>query len=198
MEKNKDLLSVILLSYYSKDKITRTYQNLSQLLNEHKIPFEFIVIDDGSKDDSFKIAEELENKESNVRAYQLSKNYTSHYAIFAGLSLCKGNCAMPIPDDEQQPYQTVVDMYFLWKEGNKIIIPHRTERNDGFFSDLLSNSFYKIINFTSEIKFPVGGADLFLIDREIIDILNKKISPINTSTIIEVLRSRLFPVFIPV
>ncbi len=191
------MLSLILLSYFSGERITMAYENLSKLLAQEKIDFELIIIDDGSTDNSFEIAENLESLHENVRAYQLSKNYTSNYAIFAGLSVCKGNCAMPIPDDEQQPYSTIVGMYRLWEMGEKVIIPNRQTRNDGFLSDLFSNTYYKIINNLSEINYPPGGADLFFIDREIIDVINEKIHPINTSSVIEVLRLGYSPAFYP-
>jgi dolichol-phosphate mannosyltransferase len=189
------MLSLILLSYYSGERIVKAYQKLSEILGNEKIPFELIIIDDGSKDNSYEIALKLEKDYSNVIAYQLSKNYTSHYAIFAGLSVCNGLCAMPIVDDEQQPYQSVVEMYRLWKNGEKIIIPYRVKRNDGFLNNFFANTYYKIINELSDLKFPEGGADLFFIDREVVDILNSRIHAINTSSITEVLRLGYNPYF---
>jgi dolichol-phosphate mannosyltransferase len=189
------MLSLILLSYYSGDRIVKAYQKLSEILGNEKIPFELIIIDDGSKDNSYEIALKLEKDYSNVIAYQLSKNYTSHYAIFAGLSVCNGLCAMPIVDDEQQPYQSVVEMYRLWENGEKIIIPYRVKRNDGFLNNFFANTYYKIINELSDLKFPEGGADLFFIDREVVDILNSRIHAINTSSITEVLRLGYNPHF---
>ena len=189
------MLSLILLSYYSGDRIVKAYQKLSEILGNEKIPFELIIIDDGSKDNSYEIALKLEKDYSNVIAYQLSKNYTSHYAIFAGLSVCNGLCAMPIVDDEQQPYQSVVEMYRLWQNGEKIIIPYRVKRNDGFLNNFFANTYYKIINELSDLKFPEGGADLFFIDREVVDILNSRIHAINTSSITEVLRLGYNPHF---
>lgn len=191
------MLSVILLSYYSGERILNVYQKLSQILDIEHIPFELIIIDDGSKDNSYEIACKLEKEKSNVFAFQLSKNYTSHYAIFAGLSECKGDCAVPIPDDEQQPYRMLVDMYRLWQSGQKVIIPFRKSRSDGYFNNLFARLYYKTINRFSEIRFPEGGADTFFVDREIIDILNQKIHPINTSSIIEVLRLGFDPTYYP-
>jgi len=189
------MLSIILLSYYSGSRINTVYENLTKKLSSENIPFELVIIDDGSRDDSYSIALDLEAEKQNVRAYQLSKNFTSHYAIFAGLSLCKGSCATPIPDDEQQPYDTLVDMYRLWEKGSKVIIPYRLKRDDGYIKDFLSNLYYKIISKLSDINFPRGGADTFFIDREIIDLINERIHPINTSSIIEVLRLGFSPEF---
>ncbi|SDR69400.1 glycosyltransferase [Gramella sp. MAR_2010_147] len=191
------MLSLILLSYYSGERINNVYDKICLLLSKYEIPFEFIVIDDGSTDDSFKIAKKLESSNNNVRAYQLSKNYSSHYAIFAGLSVCEGKCVTILPDDEQQPYSSIVDMYRIWEQGEKVIIPYREKRNDGYLNNLLSHSYYKIINYLSEVTFPKGGADSFFIDRELIDLINHRIHPINTSSIIEVLRLGFSPVYYP-
>jgi dolichol-phosphate mannosyltransferase len=196
MEQQK-LLSIILLSYYSCDRINTAYFKLKDLLAKEQIPFEFIVIDDGSTDQSFQIAKELEAKTSNVSAYQLSRNCTSNYAWFAGLFVCKGACAVAIPDDEQQPYQTVVDMYRLWEQGNPVIIPNRITRDDPWSSRIFSIAYYKIINALSDITYPEGGADLAFIDREIIDLLNNRIHPVNTAVVPEILRLGFSPVYLP-
>lgn len=191
------LLSIILLSYYSKDRIRCVFEEVSAKLNHEDIPFEFIIIDDGSKDDSYKVACELEKMDTRVKAFQLSKNYTSHYAKFAGFSLCEGACATSIPDDGQQPLDTYVKMYRQWEKGNKLVIPYRLSRKDGFIKDLFSKLYYRIMNLLSVVDYPPGGCDVFLADREIIDILNMKIHPINTTTTVEVLRLGFDPVFIP-
>lgn len=193
----KKKLSIILLSYYSRGKLSSVYGQLNPLLESEKIDHEFIIMDDGSKDDTFDIAKNLEEAQPKVKAYQLSRNYTSHYSIFAGLSVCTGDCAVVIPDDEQQPYQTVVDMYRLWEKGGKIIIPHRMDRDDPFIAKTFSKLFYSLMNMLSDITYPKGGADTFFIDREIINILNNDIHPINTTTITEILRLGFEPIYIP-
>jgi dolichol-phosphate mannosyltransferase len=196
MEQDK-LLSVILLSYYSGERIHAAYCEVKDILKNEHIPFEFIIIDDGSTDCSFLIAKELEIKESNVSAYQLSRNYTANYAWFAGLSVSKGVCAIVIPDDEQQPYQTIVEMYRLWEQGHQVIIPNRITRDDPWSSRIFSITYYKIINALSEITYLKGGADSAFIDREIIDILNDRIHPINTAVVPEILRLGFTPVYLP-
>lgn len=191
------LLSVILLSYYSKERIIKCYQDVNALLSNEHIPFEFIIMDDGSMDDSYKIALELEKMHANVFAYQLSKNYTSNYSWLAALSVCRGACAMAIPDDEQQPYETIVEMYRLWEQGHKVIIPNRIKRDDPFLSRIFSQAYYRIINALSEITYPEGGADLAFIDREVIDILNERIHPINTAVVPEIFRLGFSPIYLP-
>lgn len=190
------LLSLILLSYNSGDRITRAYEKLSELLQKEEIPFELIVMDDGSKDNSVEIANKLQDQYKNVFSYQLSRNFGSVYSNFAGLKVCHGDVAIAIPDDEQQPYDTIVKMYRLWEQGYKVIIPNRLDRDDSRISSLFSNLYYRMMNAWSTIKFPKGGADLAMIDREVIDIINERIHPINTKLISEVLNLGFDPVFL--
>lgn len=194
---NSKLLSIILLSYYSKERICNSYLSIKELLDNEKIPFEFIVMDDGSKDASFAMALELEKEFENVTAYQLSRNYGSMYSMFAGMTVCTGACAMPMVDDEQQPYDTIVKMYRLWEKGEKIIVPYRESRGDSRIQICLSQSFYNVMNAVSDIRYPHGGADIALLDREVIDVLNSRIHPRNTMFIAEVLNLGYDPYFLP-
>ena len=191
------MLSIILLSYQSENRLENFFLTLKTFLLKKKISFELIIIDDGSTDSSYENALGLEKKYKNVKAYQLSRNYSSHYAIFAGFSKIEGNCAVALPDDFQVPLEIVIEMYRLWEKGKKVVIPYLDNRNDPLFTKLLSNLYYAIMNNLSEVKFPKGGADIFLADREIIDIFNNHIHPKNTSTIIEVLRLGFDPAYIP-
>ena len=84
------------------------------------------IVNDGSKDGNKtrEISIGLKNTKDNVFYFELSRNYTSHYADFAWLSKSSGAIVALIPDDEQQPYYTLVKVYRLWKKkGEKIIFP---------------------------------------------------------------------------
>lgn len=197
MHENKGLFSILLFSYFSEKRLETATEKITATLEAEQIPFEIVIIDDGSKDDSFAIAKQLAAGDERIRAYQLSRNYTTPYSQFAGFSVCKGACAATVPDDLQRPLSSVVQMYRIWEQGNKLVVGYRNSRDDGKFNDLFSNLYYKVMNRFSEIKFPPGGADGFLADREIINILNERIHPINTSPIVEVLRMGFDPVFVP-
>lgn len=191
------LLSITIPSFHSQERISGAVTQISQKLNEEDIPFEIIIIDDGSTDDSFKEALKLEKEYANVRAFRMSKNYTSPYVQFAGLQLSQGQCAVVVPDDLQRPIEVVVQMYRAWEKGAKIVIAHHDKRSDGMINDFFSKSYYAMMNRFSDIKFPPGGADGILADREVIDLINREISPRNTTPTIEALRLGFDPVFIP-
>jgi len=194
--KRSGKLSVILLSYFSGNKLELVRDKLASSLGDEGIPYELLIIDDGSTDGTFVLAEDLELRYPEIRSYQLSRNYTSNYSIFAGLELAEGSCAVAIPDDDQQPYNTLVKMYRMWQNGHQVMIPHRLTREDGFVSDFLAKSFYMLINKLSDITYPVGGADTFLVDREVINILTNRIHHTNTAVIPEILRLGFNPQFV--
>jgi polyisoprenyl-phosphate glycosyltransferase len=190
------LFSVILLSYQSASRLPVAVEKLVQCFENEQIAFEIIIVDDGSRDDSYAVARRLAKADERVRAYRLSRNFTSPFAFFAGLSLCRGACATSVPDDLQRPPELLVRMYRKWAEGHKIVVPYRLSRDDGWSSDLASRLYYRLMNRYSDVRFPPGGTDSLLADREVIDILNKKIRHTRTSPVVEALRLGFDPVFV--
>ena len=196
-ENNPKLLSLVIPAFNSAKRLRPAYEALIQCLENEQIPFEFLIIDDGSKDDTWQLMKAIAAEDSRVHVYRMSRNYTSPYVHFAGMSVCKGACITFMPDDLQRPLETMLECYRLWEKGHKLVISYRTSRSDGWLNDLFSNTYYKIMNALSEVTFPPGGADGFLADREIIDIMNSSIHPIHTSSVVEVLRLGFDPVFVP-
>jgi len=197
MDHNNSLLSIIILSFESEKNLVSICQLVTQKMQFENIVFEIVIIDDGSKDHSYEIAKKLSLSHNQIRVFQLSKNFNSPSAMFAGLSVSKGACAVVIPDDLQRPIDTVIFQYRAWQNGAKIVIGYRSTRDDGKINDFFSSWYYSLMNHFSNIQFPPGGADGFLADREVIDILVHQISHHNTSPIIEVLQLGYDPVFIP-
>ena len=190
-------LSIILLAYQSEKRLEKAVTEIDTSLSAAGIPHEIVIIDDGSADQSFAKARELAQRIENISAYSLSRNYTSPMAQFAGLEMCTGQCACPMPDDGQRPIAHIIDMYRLWEKGHKIILGYREGRDDGRVNDFFSNGYYSFMNRFSEITFPPGGSDGYLIDREIIDLLNTRISKRNTTPVIELLKLGYSTVFVP-
>lgn len=190
-------LSILLLAYQSEKRLEKAVTEIDSSLSAAGIAHEIVIIDDGSTDQSFAKALELAARMENISAYRLSRNYTSPMAQFAGLEMCTGQCACPMPDDGQRPIAHIIDMYRLWEKGHKIILGYREGRDDGRVNDFFSNGYYSFMNRFSEITFPPGGSDGYLVDREIIDILNTRISKRNTTPVIELLKLGYSTIFVP-
>ncbi len=191
------LLSIILLAYQSEQRLSPAVEEVVRVMEAEGIPFELIIMDDGSTDRSHEVARQLAAEDGRIRAFRLSRNYSSPYSVLAGMSVARGACAASLPDDRQCPVSVLVEMYRLWEQGHKVVIGHRRTRNDGRLNDFLSNLYWGIMNRFSDVALPPGGSDRFLADREVIDILNSRIHPVNTTPVLEVLRLGFSPVFVP-
>jgi dolichol-phosphate mannosyltransferase len=184
----EDLLSIVLLSFESEARLQPAVGEIVRSMEEAAIPFELIIMDDGSSDRSVAVARALARSDARIRVYRLSRNYGSPASTFAGLSVARGACAVAMPDDLQTPPEVVVEMYRLWQQGHRVVVASRRSRRDGLLRDWLSNLYYRLMNRLSEVRFPPGGSDRFLADREVLGILNSRISTLNTTPIMEVLR----------
>jgi polyisoprenyl-phosphate glycosyltransferase len=196
INRSAKLFSVLIPTFNSEKRLKNAYETITNRLTTEHIPFELLIIDDGSKDNTWDLAKAIAATDKRVRVFRLSRNFTTPYVHFAAFSVCRGACIMFMPDDLQRPVETLVECYRAWEKGHKIVISYRSSRDDGWFTDLCARSYYRIMNYFSDLNFPINGADGFLADREIIDILNTRIHPTRTSSMIEVLRLGFDPIYV--
>jgi polyisoprenyl-phosphate glycosyltransferase len=196
IHRSTKLFSVLIPTFNSEKRLQNAYEVITNRLSTERIPFELLIIDDGSKDATWALAQTIAAADKRVRIFRLSRNFTTPYVHFAAFSVCRGACIMFMPDDLQRPVETLVECYRMWEKGHKIVISYRNSRDDGWFTDFCARSYYRIMNHLSDLNFPINGADGFLADREIIDILNTRIHPIRTSSMIEVLRLGFDPIYV--
>lgn len=74
--------------------------------------------------------EEIRAFDENVKCVKLSRNFGEHLAILAGLSVCTGDCAVTKQADLQEDSELILEMYERWKQGNKVVLAVRKERDE--------------------------------------------------------------------
>lgn len=134
--------------------------------------FEFIFVDDGSRDDSFAVLKSLAAGEPRMKVAKLSRNFGSNPAVLAGLSLAKGDAVGAIAADLQDPPALLHDMIASWRQGHKVMIAARRGRGDPFPTSLLSDTFYSLFRRFAIKSMPKRGFDFFLIDRQVCALIN--------------------------
>ncbi len=134
--------------------------------------FEFIFVDDGSRDDSFAVLKELAAMEPRMKVAKLSRNFGSNPAIMAGLSLAQGDAVAAIAADLQDPPALLHDMIARWREERKVVIAARRDRADPFPTSLLSDTFYRLFRRFAIKSMPARGFDFFLIDKQVCTLIN--------------------------
>ncbi len=134
--------------------------------------FEFIFVDDGSRDNSFAVLESLAAGEPRLKVAKLSRNFGSNPAIMAGLSLAQGDAVAAIAADLQDPPELLHDMIALWRQQHKVVIAARRGRSDPFPTSLLADIFYRLFRRFAIRTMPARGFDFFLIDQQVCTLIN--------------------------
>ncbi|MDO9187851.1 MAG: glycosyltransferase family 2 protein [Bacteroidia bacterium] len=165
-------LSIIIPCYYNELNIPVTSKEL--VLNEQLFPedvsFEYIMIDDGSKDKTFEALITFKNQyPEKVTIVKLSGNFGSYNAIQAGMKYATGDCNLVIAADLQDPPELMLKMYEFWTKGFKLVLANREDREDPFLTKILASVYQKLIKKLALPNIPDGGFDFCLFDKQLKD-----------------------------
>lgn len=165
-------ISIIVPVYYNHDNLLPLYNDLREkVLNKLSCSYELILVDDGSKDQSYDVIAELARLDSNIIPLRLSRNFGEHAAILAGMSRCSGDCAIRKAADLQEPSELILSMLKKYEEGYNVVLATRSDRDEPATQKACSSLYAYIMRKVALPTMPKGGFDSFLIDRQIIDLL---------------------------
>lgn len=180
-------ISIIIPVYYNQENLLPLYADLkTKVLDVLTCDYEIIFVDDGSGDRSYEVMTQLAQIDSHILAIKLSRNFGEHAAILAGLSRCTGTCAIRKAADLQDPSELVLEMFERYKAGNKVVLAVREGRDEPVYQKFTSSLYTLTMRKLALPNMPKGGFDCFLIDRQVIDILNE-MKEKNTSLMAQIL-----------
>ena len=135
---------------------------------------EVIFVDDHSTDGSPGLLKEGCAKDPRFRYVRLSANCGSHVAILAGLEHARGDCAVFLASDLQDPPELISEMLHLWRQGSHIVWAVRSQREGvSAVERWLSRLFYKLVYRLGNVRLPPEGSDFALLDRKVVDALRQ-------------------------
>lgn len=147
------------------------YEDMKSKILSQLGDYEIVFVDDGSLDNSWEIMNEIRAMDDHVKCVKLSRNFGEHAALLAGLSVCSGDCAVTKQADLQEDSEIILRMYDSWKQGNKVVLAVRSKRDENAVKKFFASMYYKIIHKLVQDKMPEGGCDCYLIDRQVIQVL---------------------------
>ncbi len=169
------LLSIVVPCYNEQEALPFFYKEISRVADEmkasHGAEFEFIFVDDGSRDDTLAIARRLHGQDARVRYISFSRNFGKEAGILAGLEAAKGDYVAMMDADLQDPPALLPQMLdALLAEDYDCAATRRTTRQGeppirSFFARL----FYKIINKMSDADIVDGARDYRLMRRRMVN-----------------------------
>jgi len=179
-------ISIVVPVYYNEDTLMDLYQDMKEKILGKLGDYELVFVDDGSEDASWTVMNEIKAMDENVRLVKLSRNFGEHAALLAGLSVCTGDCAVTKQADLQEDSTLILEMYESWKKGNKVVLAVRRSRDENAVKVFFANMYYAMVRKFVNKNMPVGGCDCYLIDRKVIEVL-ERLDEKNSSLTLQVL-----------
>ncbi|MCV0424521.1 MAG: glycosyltransferase family 2 protein, partial [Roseibium sp.] len=168
------LLSIIVPVFNEEDVIRHFLEETRPVLDRTGLEYEYVFIDDGSRDKTADIVSEQLKAGLPGRLLALSRNFGKEAALSAGLEAVKGDIAVIIDADLQDPPELILEMLNGWRAGYDVVYGLRVDRSsDTLVKRSTANMFYRLFNKLANIDMPANAGDYRLIDRAVIDALLK-------------------------
>ncbi|MGT2686463.1 glycosyltransferase family 2 protein [Streptococcus porcinus] len=172
MQNKRQLLSLIIPCYNEEESIRlflKETQKFEFQLSNY-LDFEYIFVNDGSKDKTLEVLRDISSKISNVHYLSFSRNFGKESALLAGLEHAQGDYVAVMDADLQDPPELLIDMYKKIQEGYDIVGTRRKDREgEPPIRTFFAKMFYKIINSVSDTKIVDGARDFRLMTRQVVD-----------------------------
>lgn len=167
-------ISVVVSCYNEEKALPLFYEEMERVRKrdfDGIVDFEYIFVNDGSKDNTLKIMKELNEKDSKVRYISFSRNFGKEAAMYAGLEASVGDYVTLMDADLQDPPALLKQMYdYIKNEGFDSVGTRRvTRKGEPPIRSFFARKFYKIINKMSDIEMVDGARDYRLMTRQVVD-----------------------------
>lgn len=167
-------LSVVVAVYNEHPKnLVLLLERLYKVFSPLDISYEVVFVNDGSRAETSNALLQLANEVDKVKLVVLSRNFGQQAAISAGLDHTEGRAIVNIDSDLQDPPELIPEMLKYWRAGYDVVYAQRSSRRDRVAKRLSAYLFYRVLGAVSSIQIPWDTGDFRLMDRRVIDALNK-------------------------
>lgn len=136
-----------------------------------KYSYEFIFVNDGSRDNSLDLLRKLSKNDKNVLVINLSRNFGHQAAVSAGLDKSTGDAVIIMDADLQDPPSVCPELIAQWEENYQVVYAQRRTRKDTFFKKFTANLYYRTLSTLSSVDIPRNTGDFRLVDRKVVDVV---------------------------
>jgi len=167
------LLSIVVPVYNEALNLDGFFARLTPVLETLGMRWEVILIDDGSKDDTWARLVAAQALEPRLKVLSLSRNFGKERALPAGLAHAGGDAVIPMDADLQHPPETIPALVAKWREGFEVVYAVRRQRvGQTWSAKLQARTFYWLFDLLSEVPLPREAGDFRLLDRKVVAVIN--------------------------
>lgn len=165
-------ISVIIPVYNERENLTALTSRLNPVLQQSaQGSFEVLFIDDGSRDGSSEILDEISALDRRYKVIHLSRNFGHQSALQAGIDAASGDAVILMDADLQDPPELLTQFIDRWQDGYDVVYAIRKSRREAIWKRTAYKAFYRTMNFIAEIETPLDAGDFCLMDRRVVDAL---------------------------
>jgi len=167
-------LSIIVPVYNEEANVEPLYEAVNRVLHPiaDRYRWEFIFTDNCSSDRTFECLDRIASRDPRVRVYRFTRNFGFQRSILTGYRLARGDAAVQIDADLQDPPELIIDFVKLWEAGYEVVYGVRRSRPEPVVLRAMRRIFYRLIAWLSNDDLPVDVGDFRLVDRRVLDLLH--------------------------
>lgn len=170
----KKLLSVVVSVYNEEAALNTFYEETMPVLKTIPWDYQLVFVNDGSQDKSLEILKGLAEIDKHVKIVSFSRNFGHEAAMIAGIDYSHADGIICMDADLQHPPEYIPEIIKNFEAGIEVINMVRTKNESaGWFKNLASATFYKVINMLSDVKFESNASDFFAISGRVAEVLRK-------------------------
>jgi len=172
IETARPVFSVVAPIYNEAETLPHFYARVAAAMESLDEPFELVLVNDGSRDDSIAVMRALHERDPRVRVVDFSRNFGHQVAISAGLDHARGEAVVIIDSDLQDPPEVILELAAKWRQGAEVVYAQRRTRpGETRFKLLTAAAFYRLIRLLTSVDIPRDTGDFRLLDRRVVDTL---------------------------
>ena len=166
------LISLVVPAYNEEEVLEAFHREVSEEIDRLPDDFEFVFVDDGSRDQTASVMRQLAVRDPRVRAVLLSRNFGHEAAIEAGLRAARGDAVIVMDADLQDGPEIIPRLIGAWREGADVVYAVRKGRKEGRLLRAAFSGFYGLASRVMSIDLPRDAGPFSLMDRQVVDVIN--------------------------
>lgn len=168
-------ISILIPAYNEEQVLDKLFTRLANLANDNKkYDFEFLFVNDGSKDTTLKIIMEYAERDPRVSYVNLSRNFGKEIGMIAGLDYVTGDATVIIDADLQDPPELIPEMIKFWEEGfDDVYAKRKSRQGESWLKKFTSKMYYKTLQKVTHIPIQEDTGDFRLLDMRVVEAIRQ-------------------------
>jgi dolichol-phosphate mannosyltransferase len=164
-------ISIVVPLYNEEENVRELHRRVTAAMEALGLSYELVLVNDGSRDSTPKLIQQLQAADARVAPVYLSRNFGHQAAVCAGIDATRGRAVFVIDGDLQDPPEVFDRFIERWRAGYEVVYAVRRKRKENVLKRIGYFVFYRLLRVVSDLEIPLDSGDFCLMDRRVVDVL---------------------------